>query len=174
MTDMTDQAINWIKYQQALTPDKPFFVYFRARGPCTRRTMCRRSGSRAGRASSTRAGTSAARGDLARQIEARHRARGHPKLAPKPEAIPDWDSCRPTRSAVHPPGRGLRRLPGDDRPRDRPLIEAVEDDRRARQHADLLHRRRQRHQRRGRHANGMFNEMTYFNGVQEKVEDMLR
>jgi len=28
LTDMTDQTVSWIKYQQALTPDKPFFVYF--------------------------------------------------------------------------------------------------------------------------------------------------
>ena len=27
-TDMTDQAINWIRYQQSLTPDRPFFAYF--------------------------------------------------------------------------------------------------------------------------------------------------
>lgn len=27
-TDMTDQAINWVNAQQALTPDKPFFIYF--------------------------------------------------------------------------------------------------------------------------------------------------
>ena len=27
-TDMTNQAINWVKAQQSLTPDKPFFVYF--------------------------------------------------------------------------------------------------------------------------------------------------
>jgi arylsulfatase len=27
-TDMTDQAINWVKSQQALTPEKPFMVYF--------------------------------------------------------------------------------------------------------------------------------------------------
>ena len=27
-TDMTDQAITWTRYQQSLTPDKPFFVYF--------------------------------------------------------------------------------------------------------------------------------------------------
>jgi arylsulfatase len=27
-TDMTDEAINWIKFQQALTPDKPFMVYY--------------------------------------------------------------------------------------------------------------------------------------------------
>lgn len=28
MTDMSDKAIEWISFQQALTPDKPFFVYF--------------------------------------------------------------------------------------------------------------------------------------------------
>ncbi|PHS15268.1 MAG: arylsulfatase [Blastopirellula sp.] len=27
-TDMTNQAINWVKAQQSLTPDKPFFMYF--------------------------------------------------------------------------------------------------------------------------------------------------
>lgn len=27
-TDMTNQAINWMRFQQSLTPDKPFFVYF--------------------------------------------------------------------------------------------------------------------------------------------------
>jgi arylsulfatase len=27
-TDMTNQAIAWVRYQQALTPDKPFFLYF--------------------------------------------------------------------------------------------------------------------------------------------------
>ena len=27
-TDMTNQAISWVRFQQALTPDKPFFVYF--------------------------------------------------------------------------------------------------------------------------------------------------
>lgn len=26
--DMTDQAINWMKAQQSMTPDKPFFMYF--------------------------------------------------------------------------------------------------------------------------------------------------
>ncbi len=28
MVDMTDQAINWIRTQKAIAPDKPFFVYF--------------------------------------------------------------------------------------------------------------------------------------------------
>lgn len=28
MKDMTTQAINWVRFQQSLTPDKPFFIYF--------------------------------------------------------------------------------------------------------------------------------------------------
>jgi len=28
MTDMTDQAINWMRSVKALAPDKPFFLYF--------------------------------------------------------------------------------------------------------------------------------------------------
>jgi arylsulfatase A-like enzyme len=27
-TDMTNEAIDWVKFQQAMTPDKPFFVYY--------------------------------------------------------------------------------------------------------------------------------------------------
>ena len=54
--DMTNQAINWVKAQQSMTPDKPFFVYY-ATGRSTRRTTCRRSGPTSTKASSTRAGT---------------------------------------------------------------------------------------------------------------------
>ena len=28
MDDMTDKAIEWIRQQKALMPDKPFFMYF--------------------------------------------------------------------------------------------------------------------------------------------------
>jgi arylsulfatase A-like enzyme len=28
MTDMTNKAISWMQFQKALTPDKPFFMYF--------------------------------------------------------------------------------------------------------------------------------------------------
>ena len=27
-TDMTDQAVAWVQFQQAVTPDKPFFIYY--------------------------------------------------------------------------------------------------------------------------------------------------
>ena len=32
-TDMTNNAISWVRFQQALTPDKPFMIYF-ATGAC--------------------------------------------------------------------------------------------------------------------------------------------
>jgi arylsulfatase len=28
MTDMTNQAITWVRFQQTMTPDRPFFIYF--------------------------------------------------------------------------------------------------------------------------------------------------
>jgi arylsulfatase A-like enzyme len=28
LTDMTDQSVAWVKYQKALAPDKPFFIYY--------------------------------------------------------------------------------------------------------------------------------------------------
>ena len=27
-TDMTTEAVEWVKFQQAMTPDKPFFIYY--------------------------------------------------------------------------------------------------------------------------------------------------
>ena len=28
LTDMTDQTVAWLRYQKALTPEKPFFIYY--------------------------------------------------------------------------------------------------------------------------------------------------
>ncbi len=58
--DMTDRAIDWVRQQKALMPDKPFFAYF-APVPRTRPTTCRSSGPTSTRAASTRAGTPSAR-----------------------------------------------------------------------------------------------------------------
>ena len=60
MTDMTDKAVAWIKYQKAMTPDKPLFVYF-APGATHAPHHVPRSGSPSGRGSSTRGGTKCAR-----------------------------------------------------------------------------------------------------------------
>jgi len=60
MTDMTNQAIAWMRFQKALTPDKPFFMYF-APGATHAPHHVPKSGSPSTRASSIGAGTSCAK-----------------------------------------------------------------------------------------------------------------
>ena len=76
------------------------------------------------------------------------------KLPPWPkDVLKEWDELIGRREeALHPPGRGLRRLRRLQRPRDRPRDPGLRGPGQARQHADHLHQRRQRHQRRGRPA----------------------
>ena len=67
--------------------------------------------------------------------------------------ILNWDELTPEREeAVHPPGGGVRRVFGVQRPRDRPHHPGHRGHGPARQHARHLHQRRQRHQRRRRPA----------------------
>ena len=90
MTDMTDKAIEWISFQQALTPDKPFFVYFapgatHAPHHVPEEWIAKYKGK-------FDAGWDALREEtLARQIKLGIVPEGT-KLAPKPEFIKDWDT----------------------------------------------------------------------------------
>jgi arylsulfatase len=89
-TDMTDQAINWIKAQQALTPDKPFFTYFatgatHAPHHAPKEWIAKYKGKFDMGWDKLREQT------LAKQIELGVVPK-ETKLAPKPEAIKDWES----------------------------------------------------------------------------------
>ena len=79
------------------------------------------------------------------------------ELTPWPsDILTPWDKLIARgEEALHPAGRGVRRLRGLQRPRDRPGDSGVRGPGQARQHADHLPERRQRHQRRrraGRHV----------------------
>jgi arylsulfatase len=89
-TDMTDQAITWTRYQQSLTPDRPFFVYFatgatHAPHHVPEEWIARYEGAFDGGWDEYRERT------LARQIELGVVPPGT-QLAAKPEDIPDWDT----------------------------------------------------------------------------------
>ncbi len=172
LTDMTDQAVAWIKYQKALTPDKPFMVYFapgatHAPHHVPKEWIARWKGK-------FDQGWDALRQEiLTRQIEKGVVPEGT-KLAPKPEAIPDWDELSAdekrlfTRQAEvfaayvemtdHEIGRVIQAVE-ETGELDNTLIFLVYGDNGTSAEG-------------GR--NGMFSEMTYFNGVQEKVADMLK
>ena len=89
-TDIADQAINWIRYQQSLTPDKPFFAYFatgatHAPHHVPKEWIAKYKGKFDAGWDKYREQT------LARQIELGVVPPGT-KLAPKPDDIPDWDT----------------------------------------------------------------------------------
>ncbi len=171
MTDMTDQSITWIRHQQAMTPDKPFFVYFapgavHAPHHVPQEWIDRWKGKFDQGWDVMREQT------LARQIEAGVVPAGT-ALAPKPEAIRDWASLSDderrlfarqaevfaafTEYTDHEIGRMVQAI-GDMGELDNTLIFYIAGDNGTSAEGG---------------ENGMFNEYTYFNGVAEKVSDML-
>ena len=146
--DMTDKAIAWVRQQKALMHDKPFFIYFAPGATHAPHHVPKEwSDKYQGRFDQ---GWDALREEtLARQKElgvvparlrAHAEARGDPRVG------------RHTRRAQADPGAAdgdLRRLPRAHRPPRRPARGHAGGPRRPRRHADLLHHRRQRRERRG-------------------------
>jgi len=172
LTDMTNQTVAWIKYQKALTPDRPFFVYYapgatHAPHHVPKEWIARWKGK-------FDQGWDKLRDDiLARQIKRGVVPKGT-KLAPKPEAIPDWASLSADEKrlfahqaevfaayvemADHEIGRVMQAIEETGQA-DNTLVFLVYGDNGTSAEG-------------GR--NGMFSEMTYFNGVQEQVPDLLK
>jgi arylsulfatase len=89
-TDMTNQAIGWMRAQQSLTPDKPFFIYYapgatHAPHHVSKEWITKYKGKFDQGWDKYREET------LARQIKLGVVPKGT-KLAPKPPAIKDWET----------------------------------------------------------------------------------
>lgn len=172
MTDMTSQAIKWISAQKSLTPDKPFFTYFapgatHAPHHAPQEWIAKYHGKFDQGWDKLREET------LARQIELGVVPKGT-KLAPKPEAIKDWDDLSDDEKklfarqmevfagygeyADHEIGRLLQTIE-DLGQLDNTLIFYEIGDNGASAEGTM---------------NGLFNEGTYFNGVPETVADILK
>ncbi len=172
LTDMTDQAVAWIKYQKALTPDKPFFVYY-APGAVHAPHHVPKEWIERWKGKFDQGWDKLREEILARQIRLGIVPEGT-QLAPKPEAIPEWDSLTDDEKRLfirqfevfaaflemtdYEIGRLLQALEEVGQ-LDNTLVFMVYGDNGTSAEG-------------GR--NGMYNEMTYFNGVEEKVEDMLK
>ncbi len=172
LTDMTDQATSWIRYQKALTPDKPFFVYFapgatHAPHHVPKEWIARWKGK-----------FDQGWDELREQIMARQIKQGivpkGTKMATKPAAIPDWSTLTADEKKLfaHQVEVFAAYIEMTDYEIGR-VIEAID----MTGELDntlviLVYGDNGTSAEGGR--NGMFSEMTYFNGVQEKVEDMLK
>jgi arylsulfatase len=172
LTDMTDQAVSWIRYQKALTPDRPFFAYFapgatHAPHHVPKEWIEKYHGQ-------FDQGWDALRDEIvARQTEQGIVPDGT-QLAPKPEAIPEWDELSDDEKRLF--TRQVETFAGYVAMTDYEIgrvIEAIE----ATGELDntliiLVYGDNGTSAEGGR--NGMFSEMTYFNGVHEQVADMLQ
>ncbi len=90
MTDMTTKAIEWVSFQQALTPDKPFFMYF-APGATHAPHHVPPQWPVKYKGKFDQGWDKLREQTLARQIALGVVPKGT-NLAPKPEAIKDWDT----------------------------------------------------------------------------------
>jgi arylsulfatase len=172
MTDMTEKARAWIKYQKALTPDKPSFVYF-APGATHAPHHVPKEWIAKWKGKFDQGWDKLREETLARQIALGVVPPGT-KLAPKPAAIKDWDKLSADEKRLfahqaevfaayaeftdHEVGRMLKAFEEVGQADNTMVFYIAGDNGTSGEGAE----------------NGMFNEYTYFNGVQEKVEDMLK
>jgi arylsulfatase len=172
MTDMTDKAISWMGYQKALTPDKPFFMYFapgatHAPHHVPKEWIAKYKGKFDQGWDKMREET------LARQIKLGVVPAGT-KLAPKPTAIKDWSALSADEQKLFARqmevyagfgeytdmevGRLIDAI-GATGQLDNTLIFYIIGDNGTSAEGGM---------------NGLYNEMTYFNGVNETVADILK
>jgi arylsulfatase len=172
MTDMTDKAVAWIRYQKALTPEKPTFVYF-APGAVHAPHHVPKEWIAKWKGKFDQGWDKLREETLARQIKLGI-VPPNTNLAPKPPAIKDWDKLSADEKRLftrqvevfaayldytdHEIGRMLKAFEAVGEA-DNTLVFYIAGDNGTSGEGG---------------ENGMFNEYTYFNGVHEKVEDMLK
>jgi arylsulfatase A-like enzyme len=172
MTDMTNKAVEWVSFQQAMTPDKPFFMYF-APGATHAPHHVPKDWIAKYKGKFDQGWDKLREETLARQISLGVVPEGT-QLAPKPEDIRDWDSLSADEKKLFAHqmevyaafaeytdteiGRLIQSLE-DMQELDNTLVFYIAGDNGTSAEGGM---------------NGMFNEYTYFNGVHEQVADMMK
>jgi arylsulfatase len=171
MTDMTNQAVAWAQFQKALTPDKPFFIYFAPGATHAPHHVPKEWADKY-------KGKFDHGWDKQRDITLANQKKlgvvpQNTKLAPKPPGIKDWDQLTADEKKLF--ARQMEVFAGYGEYADHEigrLVTAIEEmgqmdntlflyivgDNGASAEGGFV---------------GLFNEMTYFNGVRETVEDIL-
>ena len=169
--DMTDQAINWVKAQQSMTPDKPFFIYY-ATGAVHAPHHVPKEWADKYKGQFDKGWDQTRRETTERQLKMGVIPAGT-SLAEKPEDIVDWDSLPADHRRLfarqaevfagfmeqtdHEVGRFVDAL-SDIGELDNTLFIYIAGDNGTSAEGGFV---------------GMYNEMTYFNQVVEKVEDLI-
>ena len=170
-TDMTDQALAWMNTQQSLTPDKPFFMYFatgatHAPHHAPKKYVEKYKGK-----------FNQGWDKLREETLARQKALGvvpqNTKLAPKPEAIKDWDALTAQEKRLF--ARQMEVFAGFAEHTDAEvgrLVDALEE-RGELENTVFLYIVGDNGASAEGGMIGVYNENTYFNGVQETLDMQL-
>lgn len=172
MTDMTDQANGWMRYEKALTPDKPFFMYF-APGATHAPHQVPKSWIEKNKGKFDQGWDKMREETLARQIKLGLVPAGT-KLAPKPKAIKDWDSLSVDEKKLF--ARQMEIYAGFAEYADTEihrLVQAVEEIGQL-DNTLVFYIVGDNGSSAEGGMNGLFNEYSYFNGAPETVEDILK
>jgi len=171
-TDMTNQAISWVRFQQALQPDKPFFVYYapgatHAPHHAPKEFIDKYKGK-----------FDQGWDKLREEILARQKKMGiipkNTQLAPKPKEIKNWESLTNDEKRLF--SRQMEVYAGFAEHTDYEigrLVSAIQEIGEM-DNTIIIYIAGDNGSSAEGQMNGMFNEMTFFNGVPEKVEDMLK
>ncbi|MDH4126624.1 MAG: arylsulfatase [Gammaproteobacteria bacterium] len=169
--DMSDQAIGWVRAQQSMTPDKPFFMYF-ATGAVHAPHHVPKEWADKYRGKFD-AGWDAVRAETI----ARQRQMGvvpaNTELGPKPEDLKDWEALSEDERRLF--SRQAEVFAGFLEQTDHEigrLVTAIEDIGELDNTLFIYIAGDNGTSAEGGFV-GMYNEMTYFNGVVEKVEDLV-
>ncbi|MCC9642451.1 arylsulfatase [Rhodopirellula sp. JC740] len=169
--DMTDQAINWVKAQQSMTPDKPFFMYFATGATHAPHHVPKEW------IAKFRGQFDEGWDKVREQTFERQKREGiipeGTKLPPMPKDLASWESLPENNKKLfrrqaevfagfvghtdHHIGRLVSAIEEIDE-MDNTLVLYIAGDNGTSAEGGMV---------------GMYNEMTYFNGVEEKVEDLI-
>lgn len=172
MTDMTDKAIEWVSFQQALTPDKPFFLYF-APGATHAPHHVPKKWIEKYKGKFDQGWDKLREETLARQIKQGIVPKGT-KLAPKPDDIKDWDTLSVDEKRLF--ARQMETFAGFSEYADTEigrLVQKIEDMGEL-DNTLVIYIAGDNGTSAEGGMNGVFNEYTALNGVVETVEEQLK
>ena len=171
-TDMTNQAISWVRFQQALSPDKPFFMYY-APGATHAPHHVPKAWAEKYKGKFDQGWDKLREQTLERQIKMGVVPPGT-KLAPKPDDIKDWDKLSADEKKLF--ARQMEVYAGFAEQTDEEvgrLISAIKD-LGVMDNTIIIFIAGDNGASAEGQMNGMFSEMSFFSGVPETVPDMLK
>lgn len=169
--DMTDQAISWMRTQQSLQPDKPFFMYY-APGATHAPHHVPKEWIEKHKGKFDKGWDKIREETIANQIE-QGIIPADTKLAPKPDYIKDWDSLSDNEKKLF--ARQMEVYAGFAAHTDHEigrLVSAVEEMGEM-DNTVIIYIAGDNGASAEGQINGMYQEMTYFNAYPETVDEML-